>query len=146
MLSYPEARGHAGNLGLLLSAHAHEAKPAIVDLTRADAPRPVSYRELDAACNAVARGLARAGIERGDRVGILSLNRWEFVAVILGAMRAGVVPVPINVKLAAETVAYITADSGAKLVFTEAPLRGLVPAGCRIVEFGSGGADGFDAF
>lgn len=144
--AYPEARGHAGNLGLLLSAHAHEDKPAIIDLSRSDAPRPVSYRELDAACDAVARGLERAGLRAGDRIAILSLNRWEFVAVVLGAMRAGVVPVPINIKLAAETVAYIVADAGAKLVFTEAPLRGLVPAGCRIVEFGGSGAERFDAF
>ncbi|MGE5522801.1 MAG: class I adenylate-forming enzyme family protein [Rhodospirillaceae bacterium] len=144
--AYPEARGHAGNLGLLLSAHAHQEKPAIIDLARPDAPRPVSYRELDAACDAVARGLEGAGLRAGDRIAILSLNRWEFVAVVLGAMRAGVVPVPINIKLAAETVAYIAADSGAKLMFTEAPLRGLVPAGCRIVEFGGLGAERFDAF
>ena len=33
---------------------------------------------------------------------------------LLGAMRAGVVPVPINIKLAAETVAYILDDAGAQ--------------------------------
>jgi acyl-CoA synthetase (AMP-forming)/AMP-acid ligase II len=146
MAHYPEARGHAGNLGLLLSAHAHETRPAIIDLARPDAPRPVSYRELDEACNAVARGLERAGIRAGDRIGVLSLNRWEFVAVILGAIRAGVVPVPINIKLAAETVAYITHDSGARLMFAEPQLRQLVPPGCRIVELGSSGPDGFDTF
>ncbi|MGE5524351.1 MAG: class I adenylate-forming enzyme family protein, partial [Rhodospirillaceae bacterium] len=143
--SYPEARGYAGNLGLLFSAHAEKEKPAIVDL-RGDAPRSVSYRALDAACNAVARGLERAGCRAGERIGVLSLNRWEFVAVVLGAMRAGVVPVPINVKLPADTVAYIVHDAGAKLVFTEAPLRRLVPADCRVVEFGETGTGGFDAF
>ena len=144
--SYPEARGHAGNLGLLLSAHAHETKPAIVDLARPDAPRPVSYRELDAACNAVARGLERAGLRVGDRIGVLALNRWEFVAIILGAMRAGVVPVPINVKLAPETMHYIVADSGARMVFADPQLRTLVPSGCRVVGLGATGPDSFDAF
>lgn len=143
---YPEPRGHAGNLGLLLSAHAGSDKPAIVDLSKPADPRPVSYRELDAACDAVARGLQRAGLAHGERIGVLALNRWEFVAVLLGAMRAGVVPVPVNVKLAAESVAYILADAGARLVFTEAALRHLVPSGCRVVEFGATGAQGYDAF
>ncbi len=144
--SYPEPRGHAGNLGLLLHPHARSDKPAIVDLSRPDAPRPLSYRELDAACNAVARGLERAGLRAGDRVAVLALNRCEFVAVILGAMRAGVIPVPVNVKLAADTIAYILDDAGAQLVFTEGPLRHLVPAGRRIVEFGGAGPEGYDAF
>ena len=141
--TYPEARGYAGNLGLAFSAHAASGKTALVDLSPASGPRPVTYRELDAACNAVARGLERAGLGRGDRIGILSLNRWEFVAALLGAMRAGVVPVPINVKLAAETVAYILDDCDARLVFAEPALWSLVPAGRRIVELGSKDYDAF---
>ena len=82
-------------------------------------PRPVSFRELDAGCNAVARGLVKAGLKPGDRIGILSLNRAEFVMTLLGAMRAGVVPVPVNIKLPADTVAYILGDAGARLVFAE---------------------------
>ncbi len=144
--SYPEARGHAGNLGSLLSAHAASDKPAIIDLAQPDAPRRVTYRELDAACNAVARGLERSAVRPGDRIAVLSLNRWEFVAVILGAMRAGVVPVPINVKLAAESVAYIVGDSGARLVFTEPQLRHLVPGELPVVEFGGTSAERYEGF
>ena len=92
---------------------------------------------LDALCNAVARGLMRAGLAAGDRVAILSLNRIEFVASVLGSMRAGVVPVPINIKLPADAVDYIVKDAGAKLIFTEAALRRLCPAGTRVVEYGS---------
>ena len=103
----PEPRGYPGNLGLLLADHAASDRPALIDLREPKQPRPVSFRELDAACNAVARGLKRAGLEAGDRIGILSLNRAEFVATLLGAMRAGVVPVPVNVKLPADAVAYI---------------------------------------
>lgn len=142
----PEPRGYPGNLGLLFAEHADATRAAIIDLYDAAAPRAVSFRELDAACDAVARGLVRAGLKPGDRIGILSLNRVEFIFALLGAMRAGVVPVPINIKLAADTIAYILRDAGAKLVFTEPALRRLCPAGVRIVEFGGAGVDAFERF
>ena len=132
----PEPRGYPGNLSLLFEAHAKDTRPALIDLRDPESPREVSYPELDRLCNAVARGLAKAGLGPGDRIGILSLNRAEFVVLLLGAMRCGVVPVPINVKLAADTVAYIVSDAGARIVFCEAPLRKLCPDGVRAIEFG----------
>jgi long-chain acyl-CoA synthetase len=132
----PEPRGYPGNLGLLLAAHAQSERPAIVDLREAQRPRPVSYRELDAGCNAVARGLVKAGLKPGDRIGILSLNRSEFVMTLLGAMRAGVVPVPVNVKLPADAVGYILGDAGARMVFADTNARRLVPRGMRAIEYG----------
>lgn len=132
----PEPRGYPGNLGLLFAEHALEDRAAIVDLRDAGRPRPVSFRELDALCNAVARGLRRAGVAEADRVAILSLNRVEFVATVLGAMRAGAVPVPINIKAAPETVQYIVNDAGAKLIFAEAQLRPLCPTGIDVIELG----------
>src|SRR5687767_9089781 len=114
-IARPEPRGYPGNLGLLFADYAREERPAIVDLYDRARPREVSFRELDALCDAVARGLRRKALAPGDRIPILSLNRHEFTATLLGAMRAGVVPVPINIKVAAETVRYIVADAGAKL-------------------------------
>jgi long-chain acyl-CoA synthetase len=142
----PEPRGYPGNLGLAFAAHAQAERPAIVDLRVAERPRPVSYRELDAACNAVARGLVRAGLRSDDRIGILSLNRVEFVMTLLGAMRAGVVPVPVNIKLAADSVGFILGDAGAKLVFVEAALRHLCPPGMRAIVYDDAGTDTFDSF
>lgn len=142
----PEPRGYPGNLGLAFAAHAQAERPAIVDLRDAQRPRPVSYRELDAACNAVARGLARAGLRVGDRIGILSLNRVEFVMTLLGAMRAGVVPVPVNIKLAADSISFILDDAGARMVFVEPALRHLCPSGMRAVVYDGTGAEAFDAF
>jgi acyl-coenzyme A synthetase/AMP-(fatty) acid ligase len=109
----PEPRGYPGNLGTPFTAHADSTRTAIVDLYFPDNPREVSYRTLDAMCNAVARGLAKVGLKPGDRIGILALNRVEFVATLLGAMRAGVVPVPVNVKLNVATIAFILQDAGA---------------------------------
>src|SRR5262249_26993356 len=122
-LPRPEPRGYPGNLGSLFAAHAASDRTAIVDLRDPARPRPGSFRELDAACDAVARGLARAGLKPSERIGILSLNRVEFVATVLGAMRAGIVPVPVNVKLPAEGVGYILNDAGARIVFTDAAAK-----------------------
>jgi long-chain acyl-CoA synthetase len=132
----PEPRGYPGNLGLLLAEHARSDRPAIIDLRDRERPRPVSYRELDEGCNAVARGLGKAGLSPGNRIGILSQNRAEFVMTLLGAMRAGVVPVPINIKLPAESVAFILKDAGARLVLADAGSKRLIPPGMRAVEFG----------
>src|SRR5437667_11818300 len=142
----PEPRGYAGNLGLLFAERAKSSRTAITDLRSTEQPRPVSFRELDAACDACARGLVRSGLRPGDRLGILSLNRVEFVVVLLGAMRAGVVPVPINVKLSADTVSYILSDSSARLVFAASESKRLVPSGMRLVEFGGSGPDSFETF
>jgi acyl-CoA synthetase (AMP-forming)/AMP-acid ligase II len=131
----PEARGYPGNLGLLFAEHAQSERAAIIDLRDSKRPRPVSYRELDAGCNAVARGLARAGIKPGDRIGVLSLNRAEFVMTLLGAMRAGAVPVPINIKLAADTVSFILADAGAKLALVEKKYKHLINNDLNVIEF-----------
>ena len=145
-VSRPEPRGYPGNLGSLFAAHAHEPRAAIIDLLDPARPRPVSFRELDEMCDAVARGLARAGIGIGDRIGILSRNRIEFVAALLGGMRAGVVPVPINIKLDANAIAFILKDAAVRLLFAEPALRRLCPAGSRIVEFGGAGGDAFERF
>ncbi|MBI4205268.1 MAG: acyl--CoA ligase [Betaproteobacteria bacterium] len=133
----PEPRGYPGNLGLLFADHAHATRPAIIDLYDPQQPREVSFRELDGACNAAARGLARAGLKPGDRIGILSLNRVEFVITLLGAMRAGVIAVPINVKLAADSVGYILKDAGTAFVFTEPALRRSCPPEVKVIEFGT---------
>jgi long-chain acyl-CoA synthetase len=142
----PEPKGYPGNLGVLFKEHARDARTAIVDLHDAASPREISYSALDALCDAVARGLRNAGIAAGNRIAILSLNRHEFIATVLGAMRAGVVPVPINVKLAADTVRYILEDAGATLVFAEPALRRLCPPGVKVVEYGSDAESGFERF
>ena len=137
----PEPRGYPGNLGAPFAAHAELARTALIDLREPQSPREHSFRDLDAAANAVARGLLRKGLQRGDRIGILALNRAEFVVTLLGAMRAGVIPVPINVKLAAESVRYIVKDAAARLAFCESAYAHLLPPDLSTVRY-----DGGDAF
>ena len=126
----------AKNLGDLLG-QADPAKPALIDCSDWERPRSVSYRELEAEANALARGLLRRGLSRGERVAILSMNRTEFVAIYLGAMRAGLVPVPINHKFPRATVELVLADCAARLVLCDTARRPMIPAELAVVEFGS---------
>lgn len=137
LVRHPEPRGYPGNLGLLFEQYASENRVALLDLRQSQQHRPLTYRELDAACDAVARGLTHEGLHPGDRIGILSPNRAEFVMTLFGAMRAGVIPVPISVKFPAKTVAYILADSKARIVFSEHSATRLIPSGTRVIEFDS---------
>ena len=137
----PEPRGYPGNLGTPFSAHADSTRAALVDLRDPGSAREHSFAGLDAQADAVARGLIRRGLKAGDRICILSLNRTEFVTTLLGAMRAGVIPVPVNIKLAAETVRYIAADAGARLAFCESAYCHLLPPELPTIAF-----DGNDAF
>lgn len=136
----PEPRGYHGNLGAPFVAHADLARTALIDLRDPGAPREFAFRELDALANAVARGLVRRGLGPGDRIGILALNRAEFVVTLLGAMRAGVVPVPINIKLAADTVRFIIDDAGARLAFCDAAYAHLLPPGLPTVSYDASAA------
>jgi acyl-CoA synthetase (AMP-forming)/AMP-acid ligase II len=125
----------AGNVGTLLARHAGRWLTALVDLSRPATPRDIGYDALDAGCDAVAGALVARGLGPGDRVGILALNRPEYIETLFGTMRAGCVPVPLNVKLPAETLAYIARDAGLRLLFVDAGHRAVAPADVPAVDF-----------
>ena len=105
------------NLGNLFKAHVDSGRIAAIDLLDADNPQEVTYADLDASCDAVARGLRLRGLGPGDRIAILAQNRLEFMEVLFGALRLGCVPVPVNIKLPADTVEFILRDAGVKHMF-----------------------------
>jgi long-chain acyl-CoA synthetase len=107
------------NLGALTSTERDLDKVAIIDLGSGH-ERRFSYRDFEGQANAVARALSARGLKRGDRVAILSSNRFEYLTAVHGIMRAGFVAVPVNHKFPSATIDYIIHDSGAKLVFCDA--------------------------
>jgi acyl-CoA synthetase (AMP-forming)/AMP-acid ligase II len=88
--------------------------------------RRLTYRELDDRVTCVARHLRAAGIEPGRHVGVVSWNRAEWVEVLLGAFRAGVVPINLNHRYTADELAHVLADAEAVAVVAEAGLLPLV--------------------
>src|SRR5262245_50496574 len=85
-------------------------KVAIIDLF-GGRERCATYRQLDERMDAVARLLARLGVEPGERVAMLIGNRTEFIEIFFGAMRAGAIPLPLNTRLAADTLERMIADA-----------------------------------
>ena len=108
---------------------------ALIDLRDERRPVRLSAFELDERCRALARGLARRGVGRGARIGILAENRYEFFASYAGIMRLGAVAVPVNHRLPRATVEHIFKDSAIALTFCDAPRRALVPQGVPVIEF-----------
>ncbi len=95
------------NLGYFFrdSARKFADKVALIDLSAAK-PREVTYRELDRRHDQFAALLHQLGLKPGDRIAMSVSNRFEFVEIMYGAMRAGVVPVPLNTKLGADTIEF----------------------------------------
>jgi acyl-CoA ligase (AMP-forming) (exosortase A-associated) len=91
----------------------------------------LDYAEVARLTSGVAAGLRRAGIARGDRVGIYLEASVEQVLSIFAISAAGGVFVPINAQLFPEQVAHIVRDCGMKALITRpsklATLTGLLP-------------------
>ncbi len=107
------------NLGALTSTGSDLDKTAIIDLGTGR-ERCFSYRDFEGEANAVARSLSARKLARGDRVAVLSANRFEYLTAVHGIMRAGFVAVPVNFRFPKATIDYIVHDAGAKLVFCDA--------------------------
>jgi crotonobetaine/carnitine-CoA ligase len=73
----------------------------------------VTYADLRRRARAVAGGLERIGLVRGDRLLIMAHNSLEFVDAWLGCALAGVVEVPVHVEYRGELLRYVVDHSGA---------------------------------
>ncbi len=78
--------------------------------------RRLTYREASIETNRLANAFITAGLQTGDRIAVLSKNSIEYVILYFAASKAGVVPVPLNYRLAPREWAYSINDAAAKLV------------------------------
>src|SRR4051794_9025122 len=67
-----------------------------------DAVSDLSYGELQRQSRRAANMLRRLGVRREERVAMIMLDTVDFPVVFLGAIRAGIVPVPLNTLLTSD--------------------------------------------
>ena len=104
---------------------------------------PISHRTLMDRIRRVRYGLTAIGIQRGDRVAILSENRPEWAIADYACLTSGVTDVPLYPSLPSEQLPYLLRDSGAVAIFVSteaqaakiAAIRSEVPALKTVIVF-----------
>jgi len=125
------------NLGCVIDRAADPDRLAFIGLDAEGVARELRYGELNAQADAIARGLQALGHVSGDKIALLGANSLEYVAALLGILRAGLVAVPVNFKLPAETIAFVLGDSGAQRVLCDAQRSVAVPQGLPMHALGA---------
>jgi long-chain acyl-CoA synthetase len=88
-------------------------RPDALNYKSGDRWVPISSDEMLARAKAIAAGLHAIGVERGDRIALLSESRVEWTLTDAGSIFAGAIDVPIYPTLTPPQVRYILNDSGA---------------------------------
>ena len=91
-----------------------------------DTVAALTYGQLQRQSRRAANMLRRLGVRREERVAMIMLDTIDFPIVFLGAIRAGIVPVPLNTLLTTDQYAYVLADSRARVLFVSEALYPVV--------------------
>ena len=108
----------------LLDRNVEEGRATKLAFT--DTLSELTYGRLQTESRRLANLLRRLGLRREERVAMIMLDTVDFPIVFLGALRAGVVPVPLNTLLTAEQYAYVLADCRARTLFISEALFAVV--------------------
>jgi len=92
------------------------ANPDSEAVVEAATGRRWTYGQLDADCDAVARGLLAVGIQAGDRVGIWAPNCAEWVLLQYATARIGAILVNINPAYRGYELGYVLQQAGVRLL------------------------------
>ena len=100
-----------------------------------DRGRVATYAELDARADALAAALVGAGVEHGDRVGVLLEKSIDAVACLYAVMRTGAAYVPLDPHAPEHRLAQVLADCDVRCVLAAA--NAPPPAGPGVLDVGS---------
>jgi amino acid adenylation domain-containing protein len=128
------AAGDAGCVHALFEAQArrHPGAPAVECEGRA-----LTYAELEERAGRLAAALRRLGVGPEVLVGVCVERSVELVAALLGVLKAGGTYLPLDPAYPRERLRYLAADSGARVLVTDAALEplaeALAPAGGAVL-------------
>ena len=122
---------------------------AIIDSTTGTR---ITFADFDRHVRKLANGLLGLGLQKGDRVGVLSMNSIEYCAVYFACGRAGLVTQPMNWRLSPPELEKIIANGEPKVYITQgqyAEVAGELEGMCDSVEhwlqYGTGGDGSYEA-
>ncbi|MEZ5840396.1 MAG: class I adenylate-forming enzyme family protein [Hyphomicrobiales bacterium] len=123
MTADPDAGFNLARHCLAASARRLPEKPALlVALDASGTPSETwTFARLERAVLKVAGGLARLGLQRGDRILLRLGNTSDFPLFFFGAIAGGFVPIPTSTMLTRAEADVVLADSGARLVVARDP-------------------------
>jgi long-chain acyl-CoA synthetase len=113
------ARGNLADLVRDSAARAGE-RPALLHVPADGPPTTVTWAELDRDVDATAAGmLSGLDLSTGDRVALVLSNTPAFVTAYFGALRAGLVAVPVNTGYTSPEIARVLGTAGVAAVICE---------------------------
>ena len=108
------ARSHTDTLAPLFAGLADRGSQVAVRQFGADGSTDFSYAELDTATQRLAAGLRQAGLGPGARILLFAPPSLAWIVVCLGALRARLVPVPLDTQLGEDSLQRIVENSAAE--------------------------------
>ena len=87
-----------------------------------------SYAQMHERVARIAGHLQAIGIEKGERVALLSMNSSDMLDVQFACWRIGACLTPLNFRLTAHELAFMVSDSGSRVIFYDTELAAVIPA------------------
>src|SRR5947208_11079061 len=106
-------------ISMFLDRSASDADRDALKVKRDGEWHAITWGEYAEAVRRAANGLLSVGVDPGDRVSLISLNRPEWHEADLAIMSIGAVTVPIYVTNSPPQLAYIAGHSESKVIFVE---------------------------
>jgi acyl-CoA synthetase (AMP-forming)/AMP-acid ligase II len=111
---------HQGNIAQVLWETAR-TRPGNVAVRDTENTTSVTYEQLASSAGRIAAGLLSRGLHPGDRVALLMHNSSEYLAAFFGVLNAGMVVVPLNVRLTRADFEHMLSDAQCAALIADEP-------------------------